>query len=353
MKKIIIAGAGISGLTTAINLAKKGFDVKVFEKNEKIGTISSICALRNYDLNSDAIRELNVCGVNLKSSGKIKKVVKFSPNENVEEYSNDVIFYVLERGVSENSIESQLYIQALDIGVDFVFGKSLEENEAAIVATGPRRVDIFAYGHIYKNFDFEKDKLYIVYNNLYSPKGYTYILSSRGKCLICTVSFDKRNFKYIPLNFNFLLRKNELIKKHVGRKNPMKVVRGYGNFDLPRTAKKNGKLYVGEAAGFQDASKGFGIRYAVISGYLAAQSIINKEDYDNLWKTEFYKELKRNLKRRVKINRLTNKDYDYLLRNMEKRIDIDDYVKFSRKTQRHLDFLLPIYLWKRKLTGHF
>ncbi len=45
MKKIIIIGAGISGLTTAFWLKKNGFEVKVFEKNPvaggSIGTDSS------------------------------------------------------------------------------------------------------------------------------------------------------------------------------------------------------------------------------------------------------------------------------------------------------------------------
>ena len=353
MKEISIAGAGISGLTSAINLVKNGFGVKVFDKNYSVGRTSAICAIRNYDLSIDALEELNACGISIKQNGKIKEVVKFSPNENIEEYSKGVIFYVLERGKSENSLESQLYKQALDNGVEFEFGKSIEENEADIIATGPKRADIFAYGHIYNDLGFEKERLYIIYNNLYSPKGYTYILSSGKKCLICTVSFDKKNFKYIPLNYGFLLKKNELMNKLIGRKKPVKIVKGFGNYGLPRSAEGDGKLYVGEAAGFQDASKGFGIRYAVISGYLAAQSIIDKESYDNLWKEEFIEELKRNLKRRIEINKLSNNDYDYLLRNMEKRINIDDYVKYTRKTQRHLDFLLPVYLWKRKLTGTF
>ena len=36
-KKIVVIGAGISGLTTAYLLSKKGFDVKVLEKNTSVG----------------------------------------------------------------------------------------------------------------------------------------------------------------------------------------------------------------------------------------------------------------------------------------------------------------------------
>ena len=35
-KKIKIAGAGISGITSAINLVKRGYDVEIYEKKETI-----------------------------------------------------------------------------------------------------------------------------------------------------------------------------------------------------------------------------------------------------------------------------------------------------------------------------
>lgn len=37
MKRIVIAGAGPSGLTAAINLAKAGFSVNVYEKEKDVG----------------------------------------------------------------------------------------------------------------------------------------------------------------------------------------------------------------------------------------------------------------------------------------------------------------------------
>jgi len=36
-KEIIIAGAGLSGLVSAINLVNAGFRVKIYEKNDFIG----------------------------------------------------------------------------------------------------------------------------------------------------------------------------------------------------------------------------------------------------------------------------------------------------------------------------
>ena len=36
MKKVLVIGAGIGGLCTAIRLLHKGYDVTIFEKNNKI-----------------------------------------------------------------------------------------------------------------------------------------------------------------------------------------------------------------------------------------------------------------------------------------------------------------------------
>ena len=45
---------------------------------------------------------------------------------------------------------------------------------------------------------------------------------------------------------------------------------------------QNQKLLVGEAAGFQDLFLGFGMKYAFLSGYIAAKSIIEEKNYDGL-----------------------------------------------------------------------
>ncbi|MEY4491896.1 MAG: hypothetical protein RL085_307, partial [Actinomycetota bacterium] len=51
--------------------------------------------------------------------------------------------------------------------------------------------------------------------------------------------------------------------------------------------RKNNPLYVGEAAGLQDCLFGFGMRYAMLSGFLAARSLTEGEDYDCLCREAF------------------------------------------------------------------
>lgn len=346
---IKIAGAGISGLTAAINLAKNGYSVIVYEKDKSFTARDNICATRNYDLKKDALEEFRECGVDLKPQSKARRVIKFSPNHSIEEHSKKTIFYIFERGSSENSIENQLYKQATDLGVKVFMGRPIDKRHVDIVATGCRRKDIFAYGHIYKELDASPDTAYIIYNNLYAPNGYIYILTADGKTVIVAVSFDKGKFRYIPVNFSIFLRKNNFVSNLVKRKEPAGKISGFGNYDIIKTAKDKGRYYVGERGFFMDASKGFGIRYAIITGQLVAKSIINNLDYNRLWKYVLKDELERNFKRRMLLSKFTNKDYDLMLIKMGSRVDIEGYLKETRKLKKHIDLFFPLYLWKWKM----
>ncbi|MEM5871780.1 MAG: NAD(P)-binding protein [Candidatus Aenigmatarchaeota archaeon] len=345
---IKIAGGGVSGLTAAINLAKRGYEVEVYEKQRHFNKYH-ISAIRNYDLDVDALDEFKKCGVSLKPSSFSNKVLKFSPNNFIEEKSKKPIFYIFERGSAKNSIENQLLEQAENLGVKIFMGKYIEEEEADIIATGPIRNDIFAYGHIYDNVEIPENTSYIIYDNLYAPKGYIYILSAEGKTIIASVSFDKEKFKYVPINFSIFLRKYDFVNEMVKNKEPIFKISGFGNYDMPKKAKKDGKFLIGERGFFMDASKGFGIRYAIITGYLVAEAIDKKIDYDKLWKNKLRKELLMNLKRRFVLNNITNNDYDNMLSKMGKSINIEKYIKETRKFKKHFDFLFPLYLWKYRI----
>jgi hypothetical protein len=58
---------------------------------------------------------------------------------------------------------------------------------------------------------------------------------------------------------------------------------GFANFRLPRVALQGGHPVVGKQADLQDALAGFGMRYALRSGLLAARSILQGTDYTSLW----------------------------------------------------------------------
>ena len=74
-----------------------------------------------------------------------------------------------------------------------------------------------------------------------------------------------------------------------------KNVGGVLCFSNRNTFQKEKRVYVGEAAGLQDLLWGFGIRSAITSGFLAAKSIIDNEDYEKAARKYFGKKLKASL----------------------------------------------------------
>ena len=79
---------------------------------------------------------------------------------------------------------------------------------------------------------------------------------------------------------NCFLRAKKVFSKKVDLdiRNPRETM-GIGTFSAPTTLIRGRSLYVGEAAGIQDLLWGFGVDNALTSGYIAAQSIIHNQNY--------------------------------------------------------------------------
>ena len=84
-----------------------------------------------------------------------------------------------------------------------------------------------------------------------------------------------------------------------------------------------------------DATTGYGIHLAILSGYLAAQSIIKNQNYDELWKNAFGEELKKRILRRELMKKLGIKGQKTMIENLVKKygnkISIEDYRKIYEK----------------------
>ena len=114
---------------------------------------------------------------------------------------------------------------------------------------------------------------------------------------------------------------------------------GYANFRLPRTAVQGGHLVVGEQAGFQDALAGFGMRYAMRSGILAARSIIERVDYTALWRRELLPLLKTAVSNRFIFNSVGEHGHRWVLAHWLQ----------SGDARRGLKRLYTASLWSRLL----
>jgi flavin-dependent dehydrogenase len=163
-----------------------------------------------------------------------------------------------------------------------------------------------------------ENEAYAIVDDRLAPKGYAYLLVNGGRATLATVI--GRDFRNEKICFQRTL---ETFQKLVSMK--MEDVRefgGYGNFFLRPTAIEGKKIYLGESAGFQDALFGFGMRYAMTSGFLAAQSIIHGKNYDDLWKREILPRLRTSLSNRLIYEFLGNRGYEFIARRIATRADL-------------------------------
>lgn len=292
VRAIRILGAGISGLTAAITLARAGYPVEVYEKNKKavMRFDNDIHGLENWSSKEDVLHKLKRMGIDVNfdcdafssmdiSNGAGKATAKAKRPH----------FYLVKRGVEKGTIDYSLQKQAKSLGASIYFGRRLPVEKADIIATGPLFNRVFAAA---KGITFDTvhgDVAAMLLGGDMAYKGYSYLLITKNKGVLCTVVFHDfaRLEKCYKNTEEYFLRQYNLKIE-----NPRKAG-GVGGFSFSRHFKdQQGKLYVGEAAGLQDFLWGFGLRYAIESGYLAATSIIKGMDYNALAEKQFRSRLK-------------------------------------------------------------
>jgi flavin-dependent dehydrogenase len=309
MERINILGAGISGLSAAINLAKKGYNVEIFEKRSDCGKrfLGDLEGLENWSSKIDTIKEINL--MNIKTNFDCKPYNKLFVSEGKEVLEVNLkkpMFYLVKRGAIPNSIDQGLKNQALDQGVKIHFNKKISKENMDIISTGPAGQKYFA---VAKGIRFESnsdDIAFLLLHNEASANGaYSYLLISDGHGCICSVNVylkGSETKKYYNKTYELI---TNLVDIDIRNE---KNVGGLGCFQLSRKLVSNGKIYTGEAAGLQDLLWGFGMRYALISGYFASKSISENKSYKRL--------IRKNLNKRLKtsvVNRyLTDKYYKYV-----------------------------------------
>jgi flavin-dependent dehydrogenase len=204
------------------------------------------------------------------------------------------------------------------------------------VAIGPKVADAVAKGILFET-DLPDLAAGIVDDRL-APKGYAYLLVHGGQATLATAIF--RHFRD---ERHYFLKTLEAFQRlyPLQMKSPREFG-GYGNFSIRPTEHRGRKLYVGEAAGFQDALFGFGMRYAMTSGYLAARAILEGKDYDLMWKREF-----RPLFRAAMVNRLLyelsgNRGYAWMLRRLARVPDVRDWMRQDYRPSMGKSLLYPL-----------
>lgn len=330
-KTITIVGAGPGGLTAAIALAKNGYKINLYEQNTDVGLRfnGDFQGLENWSDDDDTLEILNRIGIRLNFlcfpySGK--DCLFIGPNKKaVKVKTSRPLFYLVERGSGINSLDQGLRIQAEEAGVNILWGQKLDsiKDNLAIVGTGPKAADAIAKGMVFKT-SVENICIGFIDNKI-APQAYAYLLVNGGKATFATCMF--KDFKHEKAYFKRAL---EVLRSSIDIdiKDP-KEFGGFANFfDEPILTKNNKIFYIGENAGLQDALWGFGMKYAMMSGYYAARSIIDNQDYTGLCKTQLYPKFKTSIANRWLYAHLYNPGYSYMVRYMSK---LDDIIPPLRK----------------------
>ncbi len=325
-KEIEVVGAGPAGLIAAINLAKTGFDVVLHEAAPRVGHRfhGDFQGIENWTTGDDARQFLTRINVEVNFRFEpYRGGVFFSPALRRREIrTRDPLFYLVERGGDEGCLDFGLLRQAEEVGVKVVLNsRSWKVNNGGVIAVGPRAADVIARGIVFETD--AKDEAYAIVDDRLAPKGYAYLLVNQGRATLATVIYrDFRNEKI------YLERTLQTFQKLVpmAMRNPREFG-GYGNFFLRPSAIEGKKIYLGESAGFQDALFGFGMRYAMMSGFLAARSIVNGVSYDDLWKEDLLPSLRTSASNRMIYELLGNTGYEFIFKSIATKADLRDTLR--------------------------
>lgn len=319
---IQIGGAGPAGLAAAITLAKAGRHVLVHEMQSEVGHRfgGDFQGLENWSTPQDALDLLQEIGITTDFAMlPCDHGYAFDAwGERYEMAGRKTFFYMLERGPGPGTLDTALLEQARGLGVEVRFNSRLDHLDGpGILAAGPKAADAIAVGYHFETT--MEDGFWVILDDELAPQGYAYLLvmNGRGTVKSCMFSGFKQEHLYVERTVDAFQRLVGLVMV-----NP-RPHGGAGNFHIPARAVTGVHPIVGEEAGFQDFLWGFGMRYAILSGVLAARSLLEGKNYNLLWRQELWPSMWSSMVNRVIFAMLGNKGYRWILqRNRVRRWDV-------------------------------
>lgn len=314
---IQIGGAGPAGLAAAITLAKAGRRVLVHEAQGEVGHRfdGDFQGLENWSTQQDALDLLREIGITTEfATLPCSRSYAFDAWGNrYDLIGSKTLFYMVERGPGTGTLDTALLDQARGLGVEVRFNSRLDSLEGpGILAAGPKAADAIAVGYHFETA--MENGFWVILDDELAPQGYAYLLvmNGRGTVKSCMFSGFKQEHFYVE-------RTVAAFQRLVGLEmlNPIPHG-GAGNFHIPARAIMGMHPVVGEEAGFQDFLWGFGMRYAILSGVLAARSLLEGKDYDLLWRQEIEPPMESSMINRAIFGMLGNCGYRWVLRRNQK-----------------------------------
>jgi flavin-dependent dehydrogenase len=306
-----IAGAGLSGLAAAITLARDGRRVEVHERGRGPGCRHhfDLQGIENWSHPVDVLTRLKRLG--LEPDCQLYPVheihLLMGDLEDHLTRSAKPLAYLIRRGLGPGTLDDFMRRTAESWDIPIRNGSALGKEDADIWAAGPP-----AATGIVSGYTFRTERAFLcvcLLHEDYAPGGYVYLNIAGGHGTLATVlmhSFPKAKRcleearEALCSRFRFDMRE----ERSFG---------GIGHFRLPSREPRH-PLEVGEAGGFQDLLFGFGIYYALLTGCLAARSILERESYSALWHRELDASLRAGLANRLLFEMSGRFGFRYLIR---------------------------------------
>ncbi len=310
-----VIGAGPAGLVAALELARGGANVTVYEQHRSPGGHfpGDFQAFENWTTDTDVLTWLEELGVAVDFPCRPTNRITIA-DARLAHYvvaSGRPLCYLVKRGPEEDSLDRRLAAQAAAHGVAFRYGERVHAADLAgpvIVATGPRRTDGIVAGIVAETS--HADQVAAITSDAVAPKGYAYCVVWSGRATLATVVMRDfaRAWAYLAAAQRAFARLG-LADFRGARRFGGRAHVGVGDPLLQGSC-----LYVGEAAGLQDYLFGFGLRYAMLSGHLAARALLTGERYDALVAQHLRSGLRAGFVNRLMFDRLGDRGYRWLAR---------------------------------------
>ena len=284
MKEVHIVGAGLSGMTAGILLAREGYRVIIFDAQKGIGgspllhpsvhtTPAQITELTKY-VGLDLTENLVKCDPYPIFYYK-NKVLKFPA------YVKHNTAYCIERGPRPTSIDSHLFKLARDTDVEFEFGKRVDFQKlkpGTIVATGldPKGYEDLGVSSrtIYGSWSFREIEDKSATGNIYmgsytTDYAYTARVNGLDYCLL---------FSHKPIKEKERETYKEVLEALGMGEYPEPWREVVMNVPAEALAFSGDLILSGTLSGMIEPFWGYGIVGAIISGRIAAKAVMNREE---------------------------------------------------------------------------
>ncbi len=324
-KPIHILGAGLSGLAAATCLANAGREVHVHELRKDSGARfdGDFQGIENWTSGTDFFEEMREWGLNPDAfkSTLFSEIDLIHPDDEITQArtGSGGAFRIVERGTDEHCIDQGFKRMALAAGVNIHYGVKRDPSECSIVAAGPRESSAVAFGEIFHTT--HPNHVAFQLNDKLAPGAYSYLIIIDGIGLICTCLWrqQKKTSRYLNETIAWYEQHYDLDRK------PIKRVGGKGDFSIPTKYVHEGRWYVGEAGGLQDFMWGFGMRYAITSGVLAANDILGGVGYEGEVRKQLVPLVKASAINRWLMNRIGDRGFkrvaNHWMKNQQKKGD--------------------------------